>query len=96
MYCVFSPSLTVPPQHECSGDHHICQCQWNHTAPAEVHQLVVPKARNRPPYPHKEKYEEENTLEFELISDQSFLNSTILELETMIEQYGDNTGIKNN
>lgn len=43
-----------------------------------------------------EKYEEENTLEFELISDQSFLNSTILELETMIEQYGDNTGIKNN
>ncbi len=41
-----------------------------------------------------EKYEEENTLEFELKSDQSFLNSTILELETMIEEYGDNTGIK--
>lgn len=42
-----------------------------------------------------EKYEEENTLEFELKSDQSFLNSTITELEKMILQFGDNTGIKN-
>jgi hypothetical protein len=42
-----------------------------------------------------EKYEEENTLEFELKSDQSYLNSTISELERMIEKYGDNTGIKN-
>lgn len=42
-----------------------------------------------------EKYEEENTLEFELKSDQSFLNTTISELETMIAEYGDNTGLKN-
>lgn len=42
-----------------------------------------------------EKYAEENTLEFELKSDQSFINLTISELEIMIEMYGDNTGIKN-
>lgn len=42
-----------------------------------------------------EKYAEENTLEFELKSDQSFFNTTISELEILIEKYGDNTGIKN-
>jgi hypothetical protein len=40
-----------------------------------------------------EKYEEKNTLEFEIKSDQSFLNSTISELETMIDNYGDYTGV---
>ena len=40
-----------------------------------------------------EKHHENNLLEFEIISDQSYIKSTILQLEKMIEIYGDNTGI---
>jgi len=40
-----------------------------------------------------EKYMEENTLEFELKSDQSFINSTLKDLELLASKYGDNTGI---
>ena len=40
-----------------------------------------------------EKYMEENTLEFELKSDQSFMNSTLKDLELLVSKYGDNTGI---
>ena len=41
-----------------------------------------------------EKHDGNNTLEFEIISDQSYIKSTISQLEQMIESYGDNTGVK--
>jgi hypothetical protein len=41
-----------------------------------------------------EKYIENNCLEFELQSDQSFIFSTMIELEDIYKKYGDNKGIK--
>lgn len=41
-----------------------------------------------------EKYIENNCLEFELQSDQSFVFSTMIELEDIYKKYGDNKGIK--
>ncbi len=42
-----------------------------------------------------EKYMEENILYFEIKGDQTFMNSTINELEDIHKKYGGNKGVKN-
>lgn len=40
----------------------------------------------------KEDYPESNLLQFEIVSDQSYLNKTLTELRQIVRKYGDNTG----
>ncbi len=42
-----------------------------------------------------ENYMENNILNFEIVGDQTFIPSTIVELENIYKKYGDSKGIRN-